>query len=102
MHSVGFHHEHSRPDRDKYITINWKNIDKDKKNNFLKKKLDQVNLIGEYDICSVVHYDINVFVKEDLLKVRSIFQFIAYAPVQYFLLTQEGGIYSWAPKWDNR
>ena len=57
------------------------NIDKDKKNNFLKKKLDQVNLIGEYDICSVVHYGINVFVKEDLLKVRSIFQFIAYAPV---------------------
>ena len=76
MHSVGFHHEHSRPDRDKYITINWKNIDKDKKNNFLKKKLDQVNLIGEYDICSVVHYGINVFVKEDLLKVRSIFHSI--------------------------
>lgn len=80
MHSVGFHHEHSRPDRDKYITINWKNIDKDKKNNFLKKKLDQVNLIGEYDICSVLHYDISVFVKEDLLKVRSIFQFIVYSP----------------------
>ena len=36
VHTIGFHHEHNRPDRDKYVTINWKCIQKNKTQHFNK------------------------------------------------------------------
>ena len=55
MHAVGFWHEHSRWDRDKYIRFFWNNIDGGKSNKNYKIQSEN-SLIGEYDVCSIVHY----------------------------------------------
>ena len=62
MHAVGFWHEHSRPDRDEHVKIIHKNIDKDRigdeyeyEKMFEKKHINQANLVGMYEICSVMH-----------------------------------------------
>uniref|UniRef100_A0A8C5QDK1 Metalloendopeptidase n=1 Tax=Leptobrachium leishanense TaxID=445787 RepID=A0A8C5QDK1_9ANUR len=54
LHSLGFQHEQCRSDRDKYIRINWGNINQDKERNFYK--LSTQNLGIPYDYQSVLHY----------------------------------------------
>lgn len=34
MHALGFIHEHSRPDRDQFVRVNWQNIEPDKQEQF--------------------------------------------------------------------
>ena len=75
-HAIGLWHEHSRPDRDNFITIHNENIPKDDYHNFdlIKKSLfDQVPDVG-YDIQSIMHYSpyafgingsISISLKED-------------------------------------
>ncbi|XP_028971386.2 high choriolytic enzyme 1 [Esox lucius] len=54
MHALGFVHEQSRSDRDRYVTIVWDNIVQGQEHNFKKYKTNNLNTI--YDYSSVMHY----------------------------------------------
>ena len=61
MHTIGFWHEHTRPDRDEYVRINEWNIDTEKAgiHNWNKRKRWEANINGgEYDYCSIMHYSL--------------------------------------------
>ncbi|KAB7503817.1 Zinc metalloproteinase nas-15, partial [Armadillidium nasatum] len=64
MHSLGFWHEQARPDRDRYITIIWENIQMGLSYNFGKYDWDTIqNLSVPYDLGSIMHYGSNAFAK---------------------------------------
>ena len=54
-HAIGLFHEHTRPDRDNFISINWNNIVDGKSFNFdvLNAGIEQ---LGPYDYGSIMHY----------------------------------------------
>lgn len=57
LHTLGFFHTQSAPNRDDYITINWDNIEKGKENNFVKYGSNSVTDFDiEYDMLSIMHY----------------------------------------------
>lgn len=59
LHSAGFWHEQSRPDRDRYVAIDLSNVDEDKKHNFDKHTNSRV--LGPYDLMSIMHYSAGAF-----------------------------------------
>uniref|UniRef100_A0A7E4ZR50 Metalloendopeptidase n=1 Tax=Panagrellus redivivus TaxID=6233 RepID=A0A7E4ZR50_PANRE len=60
-HVLGFFHEHSRFDRDSYITLNEPNIMKNRIHQFDKRPREPVDAIGAYDFYSIMHYELNAF-----------------------------------------
>ncbi|XP_007118553.1 astacin-like metalloendopeptidase [Physeter macrocephalus] len=54
MHVLGFWHEHSRADRDRYIRVNWNEILPGFEMNFIKSRSS--NMLVPYDYSSVMHY----------------------------------------------
>nr|BAI68373.1 hatching enzyme [Esox americanus] len=54
LHALGFEHEHTRSDRDQYVSISWSNIDPRDTSNFNKQLAN--NLDTPYDYSSVMHY----------------------------------------------
>lgn len=55
LHALGFWHEHSRPDRDDFIKIEWSNVVENAERNLVKA--EEVNSLGSsYDYGSIMHY----------------------------------------------
>nr|XP_027211548.1 tolloid-like protein 2 [Penaeus vannamei] len=64
LHSLGFFHEHNRPDRDNYVEILWDNISSGQDKNFRKRSYSTVELVDlPYDFDSVMHYNPYAFSK---------------------------------------
>jgi len=62
MHSLGFFHEQSRPDRDNYVRIIWGNIPRSKQHNFKKYSTSVIKSgKSKYDYLSVMHYGRTAF-----------------------------------------
>jgi len=58
LHSLGFWHEQSRPDRDNHVRINYQNISPSVRYNFNKFSTSQVDSRGSpYDVGSIMHYN---------------------------------------------
>uniref|UniRef100_A0A0N4Z7T2 Metalloendopeptidase n=1 Tax=Parastrongyloides trichosuri TaxID=131310 RepID=A0A0N4Z7T2_PARTI len=61
-HTIGFWHEHTREDRDKYVDIFYSSIKDEQEYNFDKSKPGEVDSLGEtYDYDSIMHYSRNTF-----------------------------------------
>ncbi|XP_077982877.1 uncharacterized protein LOC144437740 isoform X2 [Glandiceps talaboti] len=64
MHTLGFYHEQSRTDRDKYIDIQWHNIERGRHDEFQKYGHKTTDTLGApYDYFSVMHYHETAFSK---------------------------------------
>lgn len=61
-HAVGLFHEHTRPDRDNFVTIDWDEIVADKHPNFALQT-QQVATYSPYDYGSIMHYGAYFFSK---------------------------------------
>lgn len=71
MHVLGFIHEHSRPDRDNYIAINFKNINKKAINNFYKYNFVN-NHNEEFNYASIMLYRNNAFTKNGKTTINAV------------------------------
>ena len=65
MHALGYFHEHTRTDRDKYVNILTNNIENGKQHNFEKYNIKYLGYdIGDFDFNSIMLYDSYAFGKE--------------------------------------
>ncbi|KAF4533462.1 hypothetical protein B566_EDAN001191 [Ephemera danica] len=62
LHVLGFFHEHTRPDRDKYVAVQWENVRRGMESNFLAHSWSEARVDNlPYDYGSVMHYRSTAF-----------------------------------------
>ncbi|XP_023710985.1 zinc metalloproteinase nas-4-like [Cryptotermes secundus] len=66
LHALGFWHEHTRPDRDAFISILWNNIVPGREFNFRARSHYEPHEWLPYDYNSVMHYRAVAFSKDRL------------------------------------
>ena len=64
-HTVGLFHEHTRQDRDQYVTIRWEYIETGKRSNFEIPSNNISEDVGGYDYDSIMHYGPDAFSNTD-------------------------------------
>ncbi|EDO44568.1 predicted protein [Nematostella vectensis] len=73
MHAIGFWHEQSRPDRNKYVEVLWENIQEGEAHNFNKYSHGEIDTLQvPYDFDSIMHYGRTSFGKDGLETIRAI------------------------------
>ncbi|XP_042865044.1 zinc metalloproteinase nas-14-like [Penaeus japonicus] len=65
FHTLGLFHEQSRPDRNRFVKVNWDNIRSGYHHNFLRLGNKRATTLGvDYSILSVMHYSKKAFSKD--------------------------------------
>ncbi|XP_074653359.1 uncharacterized protein LOC141907576 [Tubulanus polymorphus] len=71
LHALGYWHEQSRPDRDRYVEIFWEHITSGNQHNFNKQRSSNTqNLTYDYD--SIMHYGNHAFSKNGKPTIQAI------------------------------
>jgi len=70
IHSLGFYHEQSRPDRNEYVTINWNNIESENVGQFIRHKTS-LTFNVPYDGKSIMHYTPRAFAINSFYTIES-------------------------------
>ncbi|KAJ1096031.1 hypothetical protein NDU88_001180 [Pleurodeles waltl] len=65
MHSLGFHHEHVRKDRDNYVSVQWDNILTDYISAFQMTDTNNMKYTP-YDYSSIMHYGKKAYSKDGI------------------------------------
>lgn len=85
LHALGFPHEHSRPERDRFVTVTWDNILEDFRPQFevIPREMLPVTFPPGFDYNSIMLYPSNAFAKSgELVTLQSLDSSRAVAPVQ--------------------
>lgn len=71
MHAIGFWHEHSRSDRDKYVKIHYENIQENYLHDFEILKPEENRLFTSFDFDSIMLYGPTAFSKNGKITMSS-------------------------------
>lgn len=101
LHALGFTHEHSRPERDRFIQVGWDNIDEDFRAQFeiIPREMLPVTFPPGFDYNSIMLYPSNAFAKaNDLITLQSLDASRPISPVQEGLSAEDIRRLNWLAK----